>query len=141
MALVQEQMADLAVAREKRAALTARAVVADETVEVTVDARGVVTKTVIDESYLDEFDFADLGGYITAAAQAAAGEVGRRGAELLAPLRDRRKLMPSLSDIVDGAPDLQSLLDRVAPGNPGESRSVNEGDGWDEPTAHPTVRS
>lgn len=139
LALVEEQMVDLAAARQKRAALTARATAADETVEVTVDARGVVINTVIDESYADEFDFADLGGYITAAAQAAAGEVARQGAELMAPLRDRRRLMPSLSDIVQGAPDLQSLLNRVDPGAPTES--VDDESGWDDPTVHPTVRS
>jgi DNA-binding protein YbaB len=147
LALAQEQMADLAVMQKKRAALTAEAAVADGTVEVTVNAQGIVTNTVVDESYLDEFDFADLGGYITQAAQAAAQEVGRRSAEMLTPLNERRKKFPSLSDIIDGAPDFREMMtdltmklpvDDVNGTNP---EPPGEDDGWvDNAPYNPTVR-
>lgn len=146
LALAQEQMADLAVMQKKRAALTAEAAVADGTVEVTVNAQGVVTRTVIDESYLDEFDFADLGGYITAAAQAAAQEVGRRSAEMLTPLNERRKKFPSLSGIVDGAPDLREMMTDLTMKLPVDDLNTNpqppgEDDGWaDNPPYNPTVK-
>lgn len=110
LALAQQQMADLAAMQKKRAALTASAAVADGTVEVTVNAQGILTRTVIDESYLDEFDFADLGEYITSAVQVAAREVGKRSAELLVPLSERRKQLPALSDIVEGAPDFREFM-------------------------------
>lgn len=110
LALAQQQMADLAAMQKKRAALTASAAVADGTVKVTVNAQGILTRTVIDESYLDEFEFSDLGEYITSAAQAAAREVGKRSAELLVPLSERRKQLPALSEIVDGAPDFREFI-------------------------------
>ena len=43
--LVQEHLAELAIVEKKRAALSATASAADGTVVVTVDARGVVSKT------------------------------------------------------------------------------------------------
>jgi DNA-binding protein YbaB len=78
LALVQEQMSDLAAMQKKRAALTATAEVADGNVKVTVNAQGVLVNTVIDESFTDDYDFADLGDFITEAAQAAAREVPPR---------------------------------------------------------------
>jgi DNA-binding protein YbaB len=110
LALLQEHMADLAVAEKKRAALSATVTVADGTVVVTVNANLVVSNTTVDESYLDEHDLADLGDFVTAAAQAAARDVARRSAELLAPLAERRARFPSLSDVVDGAPDIRDLV-------------------------------
>jgi DNA-binding protein YbaB len=64
---------------------------ADGTVEVTVDARCMVTEIVIDETYLEEFELAELGGHIVGAARAAGQEVGRQAAALGAPLSERRK--------------------------------------------------
>jgi DNA-binding protein YbaB len=145
LALAQEQMAGLAEVQRKRAALTGQATVADGTVQVTVNAQGVLVGTVIDEAYLDDYDFADLGDYVTEAARAAAQEVARRSAELLAPLTERRAKLPALSEIVPGAPDLRELFP-----NPGDAPDVasnrNEpdpqGDGWDDQsTFDPTVRS
>lgn len=142
LALVQEQMADLAALQQKQSALTAIGTAADRTVEVTVDARGVVTKTVIDASYLDEFEFAELGTHVTAAARAAAAEVGRRAAELIAPLNERRHMLPSLSDIVEGAPDIGALVDdMVATMGPAPARPAQDDDGWEEPPAgYPIVK-
>jgi DNA-binding protein YbaB len=141
LARVQEQLAGLATVRQKQAALTARASVADGTVEVTVDARGVVIKTVVEESYLEEFGFAELGGHITAAAQSAARDVAHRTAELMTPLNEQRKALPSLSDIVDGAPDLRSLFDGLRSEAPATPAARDDGDGWEESTNYPTVRS
>ena len=136
LALVQEQMADLAALQKKQFALTAVGTAADRTVEVTVDARGVETKTVIDASYLDEFEFSELGTHVTAAAQAAAAEVGRRTAELIAPLNERRHMLPSLSDIVEGAPDIGALVDEMVTNmGPAPAEPLQDDDGWGEPPA------
>jgi DNA-binding protein YbaB len=142
LARVQEQMTDLAEVQKKQAAMTAKAAAADGTVEVTVNARGAVIKTVVDEAYLEEYNFADLGGYITDAAQTAARNVAQRVAELMVPLNERRKQLPSLSDIVDGAPDLRSLFDDLnnASARPAATPDTR-GDDWEEPTDYPTVRS
>jgi DNA-binding protein YbaB len=109
LALLQQHLAELAIVEKKRAALSATATVADGTVVITVNAHGVVSDAAIDESYLDEHDLADLGNYVTEAAQHAARDVERQAARLLAPLAERRARFPSLADIVDGAPDIRNL--------------------------------
>lgn len=131
LALIQEQFADLAVVEEQRAALSSAATRADGTVTVTVDCDGVVIHTAVNETYFDDHDLADLGRHITDAAQDAARDIEQKLAELLAPLAQRREQMPSLSDIVEGAPDIRDLLStRVA-----ASQAEDESDDF------PTVRS
>jgi DNA-binding protein YbaB len=66
-------------------------------------------KTVIDESYLDEYEFDELGDHITEAAEAASRDAARRVAEMMAPISERRKGLPSLSEVMEGAPDLRDL--------------------------------
>ncbi|MED5814287.1 YbaB/EbfC family nucleoid-associated protein [Mycolicibacterium sp. 050232] len=131
LALVQEQFADLALVEEERAALSSSGTSADGTVTVTVDCDGVVIDTSVSENYLDDHDLADLGQHITDAAQDAARDVEKKVTELLAPLAERREQMPSLSDIVEGAPDIADLLSTRAALPRVE----------DEPDDYPTVRS
>ena len=109
LALVEEQMADIAEVQRKQAELTASAQAADGLVEVTVNAHGHLTDTVIDETYLDEFEFEELAGHITEAAQTAIRTVAARVAELMAPITARRQALPPLSTVVEGAPDLRDL--------------------------------
>ncbi|BBX89059.1 YbaB/EbfC family nucleoid-associated protein [Mycolicibacterium boenickei] len=137
LALVQEQFADLAAVEEERAALSSTATSADGSVTVTVDCDGVVIHTAVGETYLDDHDLADLGRHITDAAQAATRDVEQKVAELLAPLAQRREQMPSLSDIVEGAPDIRDLLSTPAAGPQGCIRSGRAEDTDD----YPTVRS
>lgn len=141
LALVQEQMAEIATTQQKQAAVTATAAAADGLVEVTVNAQGQVIKTVIDEAYLDEHEFEELSEHITQAAQEAARDAVRQVTEMLVPISERRKRLPSLSDIVDGAPDLRDLvpswLQPVAA--PGPRHDHDDDDGREE-SAFPTVR-
>jgi DNA-binding protein YbaB len=141
LSLVQEQMRDLSVMQQRRAALTATATAADGTVEITVDAQRTVTKTVIDESYLDEFELVDLGGYITTAAREAAQEIERQAAALLAPLAERRQEISSMSGLVADAPDFGDLISSLGSlAAPVSSRSDDGDDGLEEHTSFPTVR-
>ncbi|OBI09684.1 hypothetical protein A5714_19380 [Mycobacterium sp. E2462] len=140
LSLVQEQMRDLAVMQQRRAALTATATAADGTVEITVDAQRMVTNTVIDESYLDEYEFADLAGHITAAAQQAVQEIERQSAALLAPLNQRRQDISSLSGLVADLPDFGSLLSGLSAPEGTPSRLRDGGDAQDEDPSFPTVR-
>jgi hypothetical protein len=141
LALVQEQMADIAAVQRRQAELTASAEAADGMVEVTVNAQGHLVKTVIDESYLDDFEFEELPNHITAAAQAAAREAARRLAEMMAPITERRQGLPSISQIIEGAPDLRDLtppwLDPFGATRP--RQDPNDSEGRDE-TALPTVK-
>ncbi|MDV3124017.1 YbaB/EbfC family nucleoid-associated protein [Mycobacterium sp. 21AC1] len=138
LALVQEQMTELADFEEKRAALSATATSADGTVVVTVNVDGLLTETAVSESYLDEYDLADLGGHLTAAAQAAVCDVERQAAELLAPLAERRAQVPALSEIVQGAPDIRDLVSPAGESAHGgaysDAQAASDSD-------YPTVRS
>ncbi|OBB22446.1 hypothetical protein A5792_05090 [Mycolicibacterium peregrinum] len=141
LALVSEQMADIAAVQREQAQLTATAEEADGLVQVTVDARGHVTETVIDESYLEEYELEELGGHVTAAAQTAAHDVAQRSAALMMPIEERRRMMPSLSDIADTAPDLRDLTRSVfGQDETAVQASAPEDDDRDE-SAFPTVRS
>lgn len=142
LSLVQEQMQGLSAMQERRAALTATATAADGTVEITVDAQRTVTKTVVDETYLDEFELSDLGGYITTAAQQAAQEIDRQSAALLAPLTERRQEISSLSGLVADAPDFGELIAGLGSlAAPPASRADDGGDdGLEEHSPFPTVR-
>jgi DNA-binding protein YbaB len=111
LAQARQQMSSLARMQAAAAALTATATAAEGTVEVTVDAGGVVTRTSIDESYCRDFLFADLGAYVTEAARRAAGDVTGRAARLRGSMAEQRRQLPALSDVVDGAPDLRALID------------------------------
>ncbi|WP_099041615.1 YbaB/EbfC family nucleoid-associated protein [Mycobacterium neglectum] len=141
LALASEQMADIAAVQRKQAELTASGTVADGMVEVTVNAAGHLISTVIDESYLDEYDFEELSGHITEAAQTAARAAAARVADLMAPLTDRRTHFPSLADVIDGAPDIRDLLPRAlepfAENRPNKPRHDNDSAA---DTAFPTVR-
>ncbi|ODQ91824.1 hypothetical protein BHQ18_02900 [Mycolicibacterium flavescens] len=141
LALVQEQMAEIAAVQKSQAQLTASATAADGLVEVTVNAHGHLIDTAIDETYLDEFDFDELAGHITQAAQAAIRSAASRVSEMMAPVAERRRALPSLSDFFDGAPDLRDLSPPgfespvVAGQQPGPNDSDNTTD-----SAFPTVR-
>jgi len=97
----------------------------------------------IDEAYLEEFEFADLGGYITTAAQQAAREIEQRAAALLAPLTKRRTEISSLSGLMAEVPDFHDLLAGLtspAPGA-GEAPGADErDDGTHEGSPYPIVR-
>ena len=137
MALVQEQLSDIAAAQQRQAELTVNGAAADGTVEVTVNAAGQLIKTVIDESYLDDHEFDELADHITEAAQAAIGEAARRVAEIMAPITERRSALLSMSEDVEGAPDLRAVapawLDPFAAARPPRTR-------WHDVTIFPTVR-
>jgi DNA-binding protein YbaB len=136
LALVQDQMRDLAQLQEKRRLLTATAYAADNTVEVTVDAQRTVTKVVIDESYLEDFEFADLGELIAGAAREAAEDVERQGAALLAPMTERRGEISALSGAILDVPEFPEALANltsIAPVAPSDARAQDE-------SAFPIVR-
>jgi len=141
LALVEEQMADIAEVQRKQAAVTASAAAADGLVEVTVNAHGHLIKTVIDEAYLDEFEFEELSDHITEAAQSAVRTAASLVAEMMAPITERRRALPPLSEMVDGAPDLRDLTPPAleSPVVAACRADPDDRDGTDE-SAFPTVR-
>ena len=141
LAQVQEQMADLAAVQRKQAELTASATAADGLVDVTVNAHGHLTQTVIDEAYLDEFEFSELADHITEATQAAIRKAATQMNEMLAPILERRRALPGLSEVMDGAPDLRDFMPPAFESSVVSARGTDRdgNDGTDE-SVFPTVR-
>ena len=143
LALVQEQMREVSVMQQRRSELTAKGDAADGLVEVTVDAQRMITRTVIDDSYLDEFEFADLAGHVTTAAQGAIRKVDRMAAELLTPLTARRQEISSFAGLVADAPDFADLiagLGATAASGDRPRHAYHDGDGVEEDPRYPTLR-
>ncbi|BBX65630.1 hypothetical protein MSAS_48040 [Mycobacterium saskatchewanense] len=143
LSLVQDQMHELSVMQQKRAALSATATAADGTVQVTVDAQRMVTRTVIDESYLEDYEFTDLGDHITTAAQEAVQEIERQAAALMAPLNERRQEISSLSNLVVDIPQFGDLISGPNPlssAAPQHRRVDGDNDGIDDFSSYPSVR-
>jgi DNA-binding protein YbaB len=143
MALAQDQMRELSVVQQQRMALSGTGTAADGLVEVTVDGQRMVTSTVIQDSYLQEFEFADLSGHITAAARAAAQEVERRGAALFAPVAQRRQAISVMSGRLVDAPNFNELMSRINPAAAAAPNPRHEDDGdqdWTEDARYPTVK-
>jgi DNA-binding protein YbaB len=141
LALVREQMADIAAVQKKQAELTATGEAASGLVEVTVNAQGQLLKTVIDESYLEEFEFEELADHITEAAQAAVRDASHRMTEMMVPISERRKRFPSLSEFVEGAPDLRDLVPEWRqPAASTPPRHERDDDDGMHDNAFPTVR-
>jgi DNA-binding protein YbaB len=142
MALAQDQMRELSAAQQQRMSLSGTGTAADGLVEVTVDAQRMVTSTVIQDSYLQDFEFADLSGHITTAARAAAQDVEQRGAALFAPLAQRRQAISALSGRLVDAPDFGELMSRINPVAPAAQNPQHD-DGDEDSTEdprYPTVR-
>ncbi len=141
LAQVQEQMADLAAVQRKQAQLTASARAADGMVEVTVNAHGHLTQTVIDEAYLDEFEFEELADHITEATQTAIRNAATQMDEMLAPILERRRALPGLSEVIDGAPDLRDFKAPAFESSVVAARRTDrDGDAGTDESAFPTVR-
>jgi DNA-binding protein YbaB len=141
LAQVQEQMADLAAVQRKQAELTASSTAADGLVEVTVNAHGHLTKTVIDETYLDEFEFEELAGHITEATQTAVRSAATQMQQMMAPILERRQSLPGLSEIIDGAPDLRAFKPPEFESSVVTTRRADpDGNDGTNESAFPTVR-
>ncbi|MFE7743554.1 YbaB/EbfC family nucleoid-associated protein [Nocardia sp. NPDC057455] len=104
-----EQFRGIADLQKQRSLLTATVTVCDKRIEVTVNADGVLIATRFADDVLD-LSLDEIAENITAAVQAAAAEVAARGRELMTPLLERKNALPRLSEIVEGAPDLGSLM-------------------------------
>ncbi|MFC3961059.1 YbaB/EbfC family nucleoid-associated protein [Nocardia jiangsuensis] len=109
-----EQFRGIAELQRSRALLTETVRVCDQRIEVTVNADGVLVATKFGDDVLD-LSLEEIAENITAAVQTAAARVAERSRELMQPLLERKNALPKLSDIVEGAPDLGSLMPTAPP--------------------------
>jgi DNA-binding protein YbaB len=141
MSLLHEQMRDLAALQEKRTSLVAKATAAEGAVEVTVDVQGVVSEIVIEDTYLDDNELAELGGHIVSAARKAAQDVGRQSAALLEPMTRRRQTMRSLTDVDGEMPDFSEVLSFFNPPTTPPNEPATRVDDDEGTSAYPNVRN
>ncbi|MFE6862794.1 YbaB/EbfC family nucleoid-associated protein [Nocardia sp. NPDC057668] len=110
--MVKGSLAMVAHAQEERARLTATAHARGRRVTVTVNADCIVIKTEFSDD-IDELTYAEIASAVTAATQEAAGKVQRRAAELLEKLEEQQKLIPTLSEVFPGMPDMAALIPKA----------------------------
>ncbi|MGV9674400.1 YbaB/EbfC family nucleoid-associated protein [Nocardia sp. NPDC003482] len=137
---LDEQLRGIAEIQRQRSLLTATATVCDKRIQVTVNADGLLIDTAFAEDIAD-LSYDEIAAGMTAAVQAAATEVLRRGRELMEPLLEKKSRLPKLSEIVEGAPDLGAMLpvappppttrpDRRIPGDGSVTRSLIADQDW-----------
>jgi DNA-binding protein YbaB len=141
MDLVQNQMRDLASLKERQDRLSATVAVADGMVAVTMNGQRVITDTVIDESFFDDYELNELGGFVTRAAQAAAREVERRVMEMVAPLSDRRQELMDASAHATDVPEMAELFSQLKAFTPSrQADGQQDDDGGDDVQPVTTLR-
>jgi DNA-binding protein YbaB len=125
---LQDQLRGIAELQQQRSLLTATATVGDKRIQVTVNAAGMVTETRFAEN-ISDLSYDEIAEYVTAAAQAATQGVLRRSRELTQPLLERKSRLPKLSEVIEGAPDLEDVLPIAPPPPTTPPRPKATGDG------------
>ncbi|MGO4617841.1 YbaB/EbfC family nucleoid-associated protein [Nocardia sp. 2YAB30] len=106
---VQANMKSLQDAYQQRAQLTGTGTAAGKRVTVVVNADGLVVDTTMTDG-IEDLTPTELARAVTAAAQQAHAELGRKTEELVAPMRERHAAVPKLSEFLPGLPDELSSL-------------------------------
>jgi hypothetical protein len=88
----------------------------------------MVTETRFAEN-ISDLSYDEIAEYVTAAAQAATQGVLRRSRELTQPLLERKSRLPKLSEVIEGAPDLEDVLPIAPPPPTTPPRPKAAGDG------------
>ncbi|MFF2549627.1 YbaB/EbfC family nucleoid-associated protein [Nocardia sp. NPDC058058] len=111
---VKTGMESIARAQQEQAKLTATGTAANRRVTATVNAHGVLVDLKFADS-IDELSPAELAREVVVATQAAAVEVQRRTAEVLAGLQQDNARIPRLSEFIPGIPDVHDMLPTPPP--------------------------
>ncbi|MGV9662198.1 YbaB/EbfC family nucleoid-associated protein [Nocardia niigatensis] len=105
---MRRQMREVARIQRARAQITGRATTRKR-VTVTTDANGTVTDVRFGSGIAD-LSYPEIADAFVRASAAAAADAARQVRELMAPLQRRRMAMPTLSDLVEGAPDIRAMI-------------------------------
>ncbi|WP_433663171.1 YbaB/EbfC family nucleoid-associated protein [Nocardia sp. CA-128927] len=134
MEALHEQMLGLAKIQRDRARLTATVTACDKRITVTVNADGILIDTRFADD-IGDLTHTEIAEAMTEAVQGAARKVQEQARLLMEPLRERKSQLPCLSDLIEDAPDLGSMMPvvppvSVAPPNSPERRYHDEGAGF-----------
>ncbi|MCM6776078.1 YbaB/EbfC family nucleoid-associated protein [Nocardia sp. CDC141] len=108
------QLTGIAKIQRERARLTATVTACDKRITVTVNADGILVETRFSDD-IDDLTYDEIAAAMTEAVQAAAADAARLGRELMDPLRERKARLPRLSEMIEGAPDLGSMMPVTPP--------------------------
>ncbi|QIS08962.1 YbaB/EbfC family nucleoid-associated protein [Nocardia arthritidis] len=111
---VQRHIRSLAGAHRQRTLLTATATAGDRRIRVTVNADGIPVQITFAEDVSD-LEYDEIAAATVEAAQAAATEVRTKAEKLYEPLQKAHARLPSLSEMVEGMPDLRKELPKAQP--------------------------
>ncbi|PXX66592.1 DNA-binding protein YbaB [Nocardia tenerifensis] len=106
---VQSQLRNIAQLQRQRTALIGKASERGGRVTVAVNADGVLIDVKFGRG-VEDLEYPELARAILKAAQDATADVMRRTQELMAPIQQDRARLPKLSDLVEGMPDVSSLM-------------------------------
>ncbi|WP_405167250.1 YbaB/EbfC family nucleoid-associated protein [Nocardia sp. NBC_01499] len=109
---VQSQLRTIAQLQHQRLALIGKASERGGRVTVTVNADGVLIDLKFGRG-VEDLEYAELARAILKATQDATADVTRRTEELMAPIQQDRARLPKLSDLVEGMPDISSMMPTV----------------------------
>ncbi|NKY54966.1 YbaB/EbfC family nucleoid-associated protein [Nocardia flavorosea] len=110
---LHEQVRRVAEIEQQRAELTVTVATPDMRVTVTVDAQGHLTDLRF-SSDISTLSYEDIAAAVISTARRAVVEVGERSAELFEPLNEHRAVMPGLSELFEGFPDVELPFDPSA---------------------------
>ncbi|RDI45013.1 YbaB/EbfC family nucleoid-associated protein [Nocardia mexicana] len=128
MEALSEQMLGIAKIQRDRSRLTASATACEKRITVTVNADGILVDTRFDDD-IGELTYEEIAAAMTEAVQAAAQKANEECRRLMEPLRERKSRLPRLSDLIEDAPDLGSVVP-VAP--PASVAPPNSRERWDD---------
>ncbi len=106
---VQSQLRTIAQVQRQRMALVGKASERGGRVTVSVNADGVLIDLKFGRG-VEDLEYPELARAILKAAQDATADVVRQAEELMAPIQQDRARLPKLSDLVEGMPDVSSLM-------------------------------
>lgn len=123
---MSEQMQGLARVQRDRARLMATVTACDKRIAVTVNADGILIETRFADD-IGDLSYSEIAAAITEAVQGAAKKVSEQGRLLMEPLREHKARLPHLSELIEGMPDISSVMPvppvvSTAPPNSAERR-------------------
>ncbi|WP_280399594.1 YbaB/EbfC family nucleoid-associated protein [Nocardia carnea] len=110
---LQEQLRLLAEIEKQRAALTVSAATPDMRVTATVDASGQLIGLELSDD-IGKLTPAEIAEAVLATTRQAAAEVTKLSGELFEPMNESRNRMPTLSELFESYPEIESQLSAAA---------------------------
>lgn len=108
---LEKQKADMSTLQQRLAAITASATSTNNLVTAWVNTKGILIQLRFHPNAVEKAGgLSNLSRYITEATQKAAQEAQVKQNEVLAPMRERMKKLPKMSELYPGLPDVNDFV-------------------------------